>query len=790
MKRVITLILLLIMSMLHLSAQELHTVRGRIINTESQPIPFATVVILDSEEQVAGGVTEESGEFSLKAPAGDYTLRLQYVGYESLDRELALLSSIELGDITLQESSTEIEGVEVTAHIIRREADRFVVDVANSPAAIGKDGSELLKSAPGVWVEEDGISVNGSSGTKVYINEREVKLEGEQLIIYLRSLRAEDISKIEVIPLSGADYDADSSAGIIKITLKQRRNDGLMSSATYNITTSEEYGTQHNAYLSLNYNYNRLNLYGSAWYYGGESYAHSREETSYALRDMNIVAASRLNESISNGGAKVGAIYEIDSRHSIGAEFDFWHTGNNDITPSTTEIRQGEIFSHNKSLYNTLNDRNNYVATLNYIYKLDTLGSTLKILTDYTHRSLKGSVDSNTEKSFAETLIDSLYRERTAGIYDIFTTTLAIEKSVSPKWQIRTGAKYTLNKTDNSAEYRYLNQGEWQPSIVDDYSIDYTENIAALYFIASGRMGRFSLTAGLRGEYTHTEGKSNAPRQNYFSLFPNANLSYQLDKVGKHSLIASYSRTIRRPGFWDLTPARLTISDYTYQIGNPELEPAFKNQYSLTLVMWHRYTLTALVAQNQDEIQQIILTDPNDEDKVLLTYQNFPDSYQYYVGISAPVQVTKWWQWNNNLSFVTLAQRITPEASLEYSNILQWYTAMTFTLPAKFILELTYNGQSRAKVVNIELDERHDLGVSIKKRLFKDRLTLHFTGNNLLDRETKISTSQSDFRREMRIKQPWGGRTYTFGISWNFQTGKSFRSRTIESGSQEERARM
>ena len=35
----------------------------------------------------------------------------------------------------------------VKAQLIRREADRFVVDVANAPAAIGKDGIELLERA-------------------------------------------------------------------------------------------------------------------------------------------------------------------------------------------------------------------------------------------------------------------------------------------------------------------------------------------------------------------------------------------------------------------------------------------------------------------------------------------------------------------------------------------------------------------------------------------------------------------------------------------------------------------
>lgn len=99
--------------------------------------------------------------------------------------------------------------------------------------------------------------------------------------------------------------------------------------------------------------------------------------------------------------------------------------------------------------------------------------------------------------------------------------------------------------------------------------------------------------AGLRGEYTHTRGKGGDISQNYFSLFPNANVSYALTKDGAYSLIAQYARTIERPRFWSLNPQRFQISDYTYQTGNPELDPAYKQDISLTLVLKHKYTLTA-----------------------------------------------------------------------------------------------------------------------------------------------------------------------------------------------------
>ena len=227
MKKLTLLILALMLSFTELFAARMLPTRGRVVDEQGKAVEYATVVLLRNEAQVAGMATNEEGRFELRVPAGNYRLRVQYVGYEPIDRNVQLSDEGNLGDLTLRNAATQIEGVTVKAQLIRREADRFVVDVANSPSAIGRDGVELLEHAPGVWVSDDKISINGKSGSKVFINDRELRMEPEQLLTYLRSLRAEEIQKIEVVPVTGADYDADSSGGVIKITLRKRRENGL-----------------------------------------------------------------------------------------------------------------------------------------------------------------------------------------------------------------------------------------------------------------------------------------------------------------------------------------------------------------------------------------------------------------------------------------------------------------------------------------------------------------------------------------------------------------------------------
>lgn len=763
---------------------------GRVVDSEGQPVEFATVVLTQGNAQMAGTATDADGCFSLKVPAGTYTLSIQYLGYEPISREVSIAHDGDLGTLVLQSSSTKIEGVVVKTQLIRREADRFVVDVANSPIAIGKDGVEMMQTAPGVWISDDKISINGKSGSKVYVNDRELKMETEQLLSYLKAIRAEDIQKIEVIPISGADYDADSSAGIIKITLRRKRDDG-MEGGVYYTTRQGEYVNNHNPYVTLNYHAGKVDLFASAWADLGSDNAQTEEHTHYNTSDAQMDAASQLDSKLYNWGGRIGGMVELNPRHSVGAEFNYWRNDEPMITLSQTTFRQGDALTDNLSRYDTENKRDNYSATFNYIWKIDTTGSNLKFIADYTHRTTDQHNDYFTTTTAAALSSDSIYRNIAVSRYDIATLSVAYEKVFSPKWKIRTGAKYTNNRMDNRADYDYLKNGGWNPVENYNYDINYTEDIAALYAIVDAKFGRIGISAGLRAEYTHTTGKQGGIAQDYTSFFPNVNISWQLDRQGKHSLIASYARNISRPWFWALTPNRMQISDYTYQIGNPDLDPQYSNDVSLTLVLAYKYTLSGGINIFTDGINQIMATDPDDPRKLFMTWENLPTYNNYYISANLPFQLTKWWSWNINLTGVRQSQQIRTGEPTTHFNLLQGNTMMNFSLPAKFYIEASYFVQTKARSGNTELLPMHSLNISVKKRLWKERFTLSVAVRNLMDRNNRIRVNEKDFTRDMIIRQSsGGGRVWQIGLSYNFKTGKSFRTRSVESASSDQQGRL
>lgn len=763
---------------------------GRVVNEQREAIAYATVVLMQENRQVSGATTDDEGRFAFEAEAGDYLLTVSFLGYETLTQAVRIDTASDLGDIVLKGAATTIEDVVVQAQAIRREADRFVVDIPNLPSALGKDGVELLRDAPGIFIQDETITINGVSGTKVYINEREVRLTGTALLNYLRNLRSDQIQRIEVVPLTGADYDASSKGGIIKITLKSRRNDGLMGSLNLRGDLNDML-RRGNASGNIDYHTGRWTLSGWGYYSSMRSETRISDKTFHTDNDNEQLSESDTKSPARYFGGNIGAVYEINSAHSIGAEVEYGRS--DDSSPVNTVSRLYDAATGRReetsSFYDQQDEATQIDTRFNYIARLDTLGSTFKLLADYTTRRSTGLNDYTTRHT---TLLDgstiardSIYRSQAGTDYDIANVSAALEKRISPRFTLKAGAKYNYNLMRNDSRYDYQQAGAWQTLTDYNYDVRYTEHIAALYAIGVARLGRWGITAGLRGEYTHTSGRDNGVRQNYLSLFPNANVSLALTENQAYSLVAQYARTIDRPGFWSLNPQRTQLSDYLYQTGNPALRPGYVNSLSLTAVLKYKYTITLVAQIDTDEVQQIILNDPYHPNTANVTWENLDRTHLYAVNVSLPFQLTKWWTANVNGAAAYTGTRIRKGEREEFHPMLFGSLSMNFTLPAKFFISADYFAISAIHISNVTMKGRQQLGFALKKRLCDDKLTLTARCSNIFipNRQTFVYRMSETTRRETANRNGWGKPMFGLALTWNFNSGQRFHKRTIESDS-------
>jgi len=113
--------------------------------------------------------------------------------------------------------------------------------------------------------------------------------------------------------------------------------------------------------------------------------------------------------------------------------------------------------------------------------------------------------------------------------------------------------------------------------------------LGAAYLSATLPLGRLSLLAGLRYEYTHmvltvnTRDYEESPfdhKYDYNDLFPSLNATYRLDE--KQQLRLSYGKTVNRPEFREVSPAVFYDFDLASNVqGNTSLKPCYIQNFDV-----------------------------------------------------------------------------------------------------------------------------------------------------------------------------------------------------------------
>lgn len=781
------LLLLLLASPLTVSAQRL-ACTGRIEGPSHEAVTFATVTLLRDGTQAAGTATDAEGCFALEVPEGTYTLDIRHLCYRAVEHTVTLDAPTNLGILVLEPLGTQIDAVAVTALAVERRADRFVVEVHDTPALAGRDATELLEQAPGVWLDDEGLTINGAGGTKIFIDERELQLSPSDQADYLRTLTAGDIARIEVIPQTGAEYAADTRGGVVRITLRRRLRNGANGSVQFSTTQSaalSSYAPAAN--VSLRAGKWTINASGAGTF-TPQAEGRYDESRIYRQPGPQFAASSTMDLHTNYGRGRLGVIRDIGERHTLALEGEYTVDDHRNPTRSQSDLTVDGIRRLTDSRYRQSGNERTFSGTFNYILHLDTLGSAFKLLADYTHNVVRADNSYRSTVTVPESSHDTLYRSDAASRRDILTVDAGLEKHLPHGILLRTGAKYTHNATSDRTGYAGFGRQEWIARPEYGYALDYTEQIGALYASFTVDAGRWNAGAGVRGEYTRTTGKGIG--RSYFDLFPGASASYAFNALKTWMLVAQYSRNIERPAFSYLNPGRIQISDYSYQVGNPSLRPTYLHRLSLTAVWKYRYTLSVGGNRHRNLVREICRTDTDDPQISWIIPENHYAEDHWFAAASAPLQPTRWWKLT--LGFVGVMQRIelVRHAGVATHYLMFANAVSGFTLPAGFYLECSYNGQSRLYSGTSEVAPRHIFSLAAKKRFCRDRLTLTLAVRNLTDRGVGYASETGTFRHRTTGRQAGQGRCYKVGLAWNFRTGREFRARQIESASQAERRRL
>ncbi|MFA6083588.1 TonB-dependent receptor domain-containing protein [Mucilaginibacter sp.] len=653
----------LIISVAQAQHQNTYKVSGRLSDEKGQPLDYATVSLLKAADSalIKGTLSSATGTFTLEQiPAGKYIIRATTVGYGKSTSSVFEVSSahpdLSLPTLILPTSSKSLATVTITASkpIIDRKIDRTVMNVENSILSAGNTAMEILARAPGVTIDkDDNISLNGKGGVNVMINDKMTYLSAAQLSTLLRSTDGNTIKSIELMTNPSAKYDASGNAGIINIRLKKNTQTGTNGS----LTLGAGYGKheKENGTLTLNHQQGNLNVFSS--------FSHSDNKTEFRLSQQRVVTDSGQTyfdqhskaERIShNNSYRLGADLATGSRNTVGFLVNGYFNSSGSEGNSLTNIGQyaNVINSSQDQVSNKSNNNKNLSLNFNDNLKLDTIGQQLSIDLDYS-RFNNGAVNEyNTNFYLPDGTIPrdpvSLHQQ-TPSLIKIRTAKIDYTLPLAKHTKLEAGAKYSDVQTDNNLNAQRLQNGGYVNDTTLTNRFVYDEKVSAGYVNLSQIMHNTSIQAGLRAEYTSSDGNlintGSEVKRSYINFFPSIFINQKIND--KNDIGLSYSKRVDRPEYDNLNPFIYYLDQYSYQQGNPFLNPQYTNKFEFNYTYNHGFNIGVGYSHTYDYLTSLPLTDPATKITVYTTLNLQKQNY-YNISISSPYNVTKWWTGNVN----------------------------------------------------------------------------------------------------------------------------------------------
>ena len=761
-------------SMATLLPAQTYRLSGCVQDENRQPVEVANVLLKQAKDStyITGMLTDTQGCFSFDQPLGEYLLHITLIGSEDLYVPVVLQGNKNVGELTLKSSSALLDEVTVTAArpVIKRLVDRVVFDAHNTIASAGGSALDLLREVPGLQVGQNSIGIIGKGGIKVYINDRETKLSGDELIDYLRSYDASQILKVEVITTPPSKYDAAGNAGIINIRLKSRPKDyvGGTASASYSTGEKDNYG-----YGGINLNLSKGRV--SSFLNGGTTQGnYETREKNYRYFPQNTWNSradytNYMNSFYLQGGVDVS----LERDWTVGMQAIYNHSapkpGNalswTEVYDASTAVLDSLLYSNSDK--DTGSDRLNLNFHTDKVW--DDKGKKMTWDVDY----LRDNRDENMGFLSKTLLPDGTEIPGTNFDYnylqhrkvDVVSSALDFILPFE-KYKITAGAKVSFTNTRNG-----INYDTSDPTLVQDDYFRYKEQIYALYADYSREFSeRFSMQLGLRMEHTRTTGISEAKdtedKHDYTRLFPTVYLLYS--PTDGHALNFSFSNRISRPSQNMVNPFPFYQNKYTYACGREDLKPSYTYNAELGYTLKNNFNVSAYYSYSDDVFFQVVDLDAETNVTSFL-WENFMQTHAFGLNNSYTFR-TKWLQTyaQHGVSY----RRTTSSAATTSPEEKGWaYNASlrnTFFFNEKKTLLATLSGSysSRQYQGIYLMSPTYSVSAGMLYRLLDNKLNLSLNVNNLFVSHSKLETMSNGLK--IIADNQFAFASFRIGVSYTF----------------------
>ena len=773
-------------------------VTGKIVDKKSnQPLEYATITLKNQKnpKAISGGITNSKGEYEADVIPGVYDITIEFISFKNVEiKGKNITEKTSLGTTGLQEDASQLNEVVVRAEksSVEIKLDKKVYNVGQDMMVKGGTVSDVLDNVPSVSVDTDGnVSLRGSDNIRILIDGR--PSYAVNIAEALKQLPADAIDKVEVITNPSARYDAEGGSGLINIILKKGKNQGLNGTFIASTGIPETYGLSAN----LNYKTEKLNYFTTAGYNYRTNEGGGLTNTEYNNADgspKGYLDEDRDTKRTRDGfNGRAGVEWTLNPT-------TFWTNAINyqKNTGKDTDVINYAAFDANHAFTGTTSRLNNADTGSQNIEYTSNL---IKNFNDKGHKLTADlSISRNTDDS--NSIITASPN---------FNTTLndQIQKQVQLQadYVLPLGegsqfeAGYKGNFGDLNNQY-YVTDGAGIKDKNLSNTLEYKENINALYTQYGFKKNKFSYLFGLRWEDTNIEvnlleDPKDFNTKKYNNFFPSAFISYEISN--QSNITTSYSKRLSRPRGRFMNPAVNYSSNVNIFQGNPDLDPSLTNKFDVGYIKrWEKVTFnTSAYFEDTKDVFSFVRSPTGDEVNGVPVIRSQPinlgKEQKFGFEFTLNYNPFKIWRVNSNFNFYNV--KTTGENSYTDTKgnlVVQdldnqattWFARVNskLTLPYKIDWQLnaTYNGEQ--KTAQGKSLGQFGMNTAFSKDLLKDKATIAFNISDIFN--SRIMRSYTDLQNDTTLESQtsysemqFRKRQFNLSFTYRFNKAKNEREK-------------
>ncbi len=798
MKKVLLFVFLVLMS---LSAFALTPIKGTILDAGNQaPLEFVNIALLkqDTNSMVSGVTSDKDGVFFLPAVEnGKYTLRISYIGYNTINQKLDVTGkSMNVGILKLVQNSKSLNEVEVVGQgsQMHFDIDKKVFSVDQNIAAAGGSASDVLKNIPSVTVDIQGnVSLRKDGNVEVWINGKASGLTADNRAQVLQQMPAENIESIEIMTNPSAKYSPEGSAGIINIVMKKQHKAGYYGSVSAGLTYPDGGKIGKNVGANINYSSSKIDSYINLGYRamsfnGGaqtdrKNWINGNDTTLLSQKSSSLMAFSGLF-------MRAGIDYHIDQRNTIGlsgfgmAGSGIQNNSSNNVFTNimTTPATYLKAYTRDNNATGTRPSLN---LNMDYKHEFDKKGSNLMASISYSNHYRSSNTDYIQNDSLP-TIAHSDINQNTGSLnteWDLkvdYTNKLTEHSKLEAGWESTIGDRLSTSIGIDNIIALSTNMIPEIASYFDSFKYD--EQIHAGYVTYGNRIDKFTYQLGLRAEIM-TKHSSDTTRVTYtlpvnvqninstpiFHVFPSFYLSYTLPKDAEIQF--NYTNRVNRPRGQQINPYKNYSDPTNISYGNPDLLPQYSSSLELNYIKtWGAQTLSSSLYYHytDDVIENVRFL--NSSGIMESTYMNIAKSQNTGLELISKNRLFKILSLTTTLNFyynkLDSSVYVNPyiptiRTAIPGQNSFSW----TANVMANFILSKTFSGQITAEYESPQL-------IAQGTENAKYSIDMGFR-QTFLDRKISVSLNVRDLLNSDRDRQT------TSGVGFYQNTNSYFHGRML-----------